>query len=381
MDGINRHILTLAPALNLIADLEVGVCIVHPAGELHAALVDAGVKVWSLGFTNGHKLGIYFAFKKVLDRFKPDIVHVHVVAIMERMLLVRKYRNLKYVVTIHGIGDSLLEKKPSIDPQPSKVKQHQSLKRRIEDWINRRYAIRYNACCYISNGVREKLLPPEKVTKFSPVCYNPMSFVEPQDRSFRLHDLIGVSHDVPVIGTACRISRQKNPEAFTEIISTVLSRNLSAHAVVMGAGDVDILEKCHAIVNRFGIKDRFHFVGYRKDAPELVRDLTCFVMTSNWEGLPTSVLESFAAKVPVAMLRGEGGLRDIDLLNSPEKPIVTIADKDDMQGLANGIIDLINSPEKALTQAENAFEVGKKTFDVSSVASQLHDLYNDLIQL
>lgn len=381
MDGINRHILTLAPALNLIAGLEVGVCIVHPAGELHAALVDAGVKVWSLGFTNGHKPGIYFAFKKVLDRFKPDIVHVHVVAIMERMLLARKYRNLKYVVTIHGIGDSLLEKKPSIDPQPSKVKQRQSLKRRIEDWINRRYAIRYNACCYISNGVREKLLPPEKVTKFSPVCYNPMSFVEPQERSFRLHDLIGVGHNVPVIGTACRIYQVKQPQCFTEVMCQVLASSPTAHAVVMGDGDSSLIASCKDIVNSYDVNDRFHFLGYRSDAPELVNDLSCFVLTSKSEGMPTSVLESFVAKVPVAMLRGEGGLRDIDLLNSPEKPIATIADKDDMHGLANGIIELINSPEKALAQAENAFEVGKKSFDVSSVASQLHDLYNDLIQL
>lgn len=379
MDGINRHILTVVPELNAMEGTEVAVCIVHPKGELHEALEIAGVKVWSLGYANGHKPGIYFSFRRVLNSFKPDIVHVHVVALMERILLIRKFSHLKFVVTIHGLGDAMLDKSSHTSSTVLPRKQKKPLKHRVEDWLNRRYVLRYDAACYISHGVRERILPNKAITPLTPVCYNPMKFVEPDGKKFKLHDLIGVSHDIPIIGTACRISKQKNPEAFTEIISTVLSRNLSAHAVVMGTGDVDILEKCLAIVNRFGIKDRFHFIGYRKDAPELVRDLTCFVMTSNWEGLPTSVLESFAAKVPVAMFRGEGGLRDIEMLNDNQSPIVAIAEKNDINGLATEICNLIDNPSKAISQAENAFEIGKKNFDVKAVAAQLDEVYDNLM--
>lgn len=38
MDGINRHILTLASALNSQSDFEVAICTVMPYGEFHLAL-------------------------------------------------------------------------------------------------------------------------------------------------------------------------------------------------------------------------------------------------------------------------------------------------------------------------------------------------------
>ncbi len=376
MDGINRHILMIAPALNKLSGVEAGVCIVHPQGELHEALEKSGVKVWSLGYPNGHKPGVYFGLKKVIKEFRPDIVHSHVMALMERVMLARKYKELKYVTTIHGIGDAMLAEN---NANITKISSKKSLKVRVEEWVNRRYKIKFSACCYISRGVREKLLSNDKFNKFTPVCYNPMSFKNQEFKTHVLHDLIGVGHDIPIIGTACRIYEVKNPEAFTEVMCRALVKCGKAHAVILGDGSQELIQKCREIVGRFNVAERFHFLGYRQDGPQLVADLTCFVMTSKSEGMPTAVLEGFAGKVPIAMLRGEGGLRDIDFLNTADKPIVTITDKDDLEGLAKGIALLIDNPRIAEAQAENAFDVAKANFDLDVVTTQLHDLYKLVI--
>lgn len=71
LDGINRHILTVAPAINNKDGFEVAVCSVMPPAELQEKLTAAGVKCYSLGFDNGHNLGILKAYRQVLDSLSP----------------------------------------------------------------------------------------------------------------------------------------------------------------------------------------------------------------------------------------------------------------------------------------------------------------------
>lgn len=65
---------------------EVAVCIVNPKGELNAALEKQGVKTYSLNAANGHDWHILRSYYQVIKTYKPDIVHTHVMAIMERII-------------------------------------------------------------------------------------------------------------------------------------------------------------------------------------------------------------------------------------------------------------------------------------------------------
>lgn len=109
--------------------------------------------------------------------------------------------------------------------------------------------------------------------------------------------------------------------------------------------------------------------------------MSCFVLTSHREGMPTAVLECFAAHTPVAMLEGEGGLQDIISLNTPEKPIVISAPSNALDDLAAGIIRLIENPKEAVWLADNAYEVGRRNFDIGSITKQLYNTYNNVLAL
>lgn len=366
MDGINRHILTIADALNRLSDVEIGVCTVLPPGDFQKELERLGVKVFSLGYPSGHKIGIIPAYRRVLNIFRPDIVHIHVLSLMERIVSAYGFRHLKYIMTVHGISDEKTEI---------------TFRDRIERLITRMTPIEISASFYISKGVKDALLKNGPGKRYNEVCYNPIDFNSGTTFLGVLNDLIGVSHDTPVIGTACRIAAVKNPEAFTEVMCRVLSVLPASHAAVIGKGEDDIIDRCRAIVERFGVGNRFHWLGYRTDAPKLSKDMSCFVLTSHREGMPTAVLECFAAHTPVAMLEGEGGLQDIISLNTPEKPIVISAPSNALDDLAAGIIRLIENPKEAVWLADNAYEVGRRNFDIGSITKQLYNTYNNVLAL
>ena len=235
------------------------------------------------------------------------------------------------------------------------------------------------AAFYISKGVKEALLNNNPGVRINEVCYNPVDFDLRTVKESCLRDLIGVSSHTPVIGTACRIATVKNPVAFTEVMCRVLTTVPQSHAVVLGDGQQDLIDRCKAIVEKYKVNNRFHWLGYRPDAPELTKDFTCFVLTSHREGMPTAVLECFAAHTPVAMLEGEGGLQDIIALNTQEKPVVVSAASNDLEGLASGIIRLIETPQDAETLADNAYEIGRQNFDISSITNQLYNIYSKVL--
>ena len=358
MDGINRHILAISSEINNLQNYEVAVCTVFPNAELHEALNLLGVKNYSLNSNSGHDIGIFYRFMKVMNDFKPDIIHAHVMAIYERIVLSVFFRDIKYVLTIHGLLD---------------VVEHKTIRMRIENMITNLFPVRFSATCTVSNGVRQQLFGNTDERVYT--VYNPIFFPEEIKKTHSLHKLLNVSYDTPLIGTACRLAPVKNPYAFTEIMCKVLRAGDNVHAVVMGDGDSSLSNSLHDIVNKYGVQDRFHWLGYRQDAPELIKDLNCFVLTSFSEGMPTSLLEAMASKVPFAMFEGKGGLIDIADLNK-EKKIGIIVQDGNLDKISEEICKLLDDLNIQDALTNNAYNIGKKYFNIKSVCSTLCQIYN-----
>ena len=104
--GINRHILAVAPAVNVVEGCEVAVCTTSPAGEFNDALTRAGVRTYALGFQHGHSLRTWRRFRSVMRDFRPDVVHAHSMSIMVRLYLGLFCRKIPVVSTCHVLLDS-----------------------------------------------------------------------------------------------------------------------------------------------------------------------------------------------------------------------------------------------------------------------------------
>ena len=88
-DGIARHILNITSYFAQHPELKIepAVCIVMPEGDLSRALRSAGVKVYLLNLPNGHSWKVIPKFHQVICDFKPDMIHAHVLALLERIYL------------------------------------------------------------------------------------------------------------------------------------------------------------------------------------------------------------------------------------------------------------------------------------------------------
>lgn len=368
MDGINRHILSIAPSLNGFPDIEVSVCTVQPYGDLNKALEAQNVKSFSLNSPNGHDLKIFSRLHKVLRDFKPDIIHQHVMAINERILLSTFFQRLKYVNTVHGLIDNV-----------SQV----SLKTKLERLLGRLFKIKYSAICYISNGVmqqRSQWFERNNPNAIEEVIYNPIKTNAPHSGQISLHKILNVPTDTLLIGTSCRIAKVKNPEIFTETMCKVLQMQDNIHAVVFGDGDSALISKCKSIVENFNLENRFHWLGFRADAPELVKDLNCFVMTSTSEGMPTSLLECMVNHTPFAFLQGKGGLVDIERMNQKYGPFCVIGNIADTEAFSHAILHLVNSGEISKNYVNNAYEIASDYFNVIKISAKLADIYRSCLK-
>lgn len=64
-----------------------------------------------------------------------------------------------------------------------------------------------------------------------------------------------------------------------------------------------------SLVRSLGLQERVEFLGARQDVPTLLAGAHVFVLTSNWEGFPLSILEAMRAGLPV-IASDVGGVRE-----------------------------------------------------------------------
>lgn len=359
-DGINRHVQMITRGLRA-RGAEVTVCSLWARGEFLEALEAEGVPTFSLGGVSGHGWRALWRFARVVREVRPDVVHLHNPALSVQMALRLLFPRLPVVMTTHTLVAGRAEAHP-FGP-------------RAKQWWRGLLEVRLRRWIFVSQGQMEHAgNPPNGVV----IC-NPMSFAPLKPGSARLPELLGVPEGTPLIGTVGRINWQKNPQSYSRVMCVVLRERTDMHAVVIGSGARRDMEESKAIVATSGVADRFHFLGHRTDAPTLVGDLNCFVMTSVWEGLPTSLLEAVRAKVPIAFMEGKGGLVDLARLNKTEGPLAVVAPQGDEKGLAQGILRLLAQPEEAKARAERAYTVARQRYALEPAAQALENLYRTVM--
>jgi glycosyltransferase involved in cell wall biosynthesis len=113
-------------------------------------------------------------------------------------------------------------------------------------------------------------------------------------------------------GFVGRLSRDKGIELFLQACQQVVQARPSARAVVVGssggktADGRDYLAAMKDLAGRLGIADRVEFLGFRKDVPELMRQMEVFVMASEAEPWGRVVAEAMVAGAAVVATNAGG---------------------------------------------------------------------------
>ena len=146
--------------------------------------------------------------------------------------------------------------------------------------------------------------------------------------------------EVPLIGNVAAIAPHKDYFTFLNTAQELVKRGAVAKFLIIGTGPMqqEIKEYCAEL----GLHDHVIFTGFRSDIPEVLPELNVFLITSETEGLGTSVIDAFACKVPVVATKA-GGIPELvkheksGLLADIKDPI-GLADQ--VERVLNGEIDL-----------------------------------------
>jgi glycosyltransferase involved in cell wall biosynthesis len=111
-----------------------------------------------------------------------------------------------------------------------------------------------------------------------------------------------------LIGNVAALAPHKDYFTFISTAESLLNKGVDAHFFIIGDGPLK--EEITATVAQSAFKDKFTFTGFRKDIPKILPCLDVFLITSETEGLGTSILDAFACKVPVVATRA-GGIPEI----------------------------------------------------------------------
>jgi len=183
---------------------------------------------------------------------------------------------------------------------------------------------------------------------------------------------LGVGPDEVLAVTVANFRPPKGYPDLFEAARLVGQRGVPVRFVVVGQGPLaDELARRH---DELGLGSRLQILGYRPDAPRLTAAADLFVLASHHEGLPVSVMEAFAAGVPVVATR-VGGLAEAvqdgrsGRLVPPRRPDL----------LADALAELAADPDERRRLGRGAADAADR-FSAARSELEIEDVYRAAIE-
>jgi glycosyltransferase involved in cell wall biosynthesis len=182
---------------------------------------------------------------------------------------------------------------------------------------------------------------------------------------------------LPLVLMLANLAPHKGQETVVRAVAELKRRGIDVACWLAGeerGGGDSYTTRLRALIAELGVADRVRLLGFREDAPELLRAADFFLLPSTHEGLPLTVLEAQASKVPVlasttagipeAVQDGETGF-----LIAP----------DDVAGYADCIARLLENAELRGRVTEQAYARTTREYNWRNFCARVWDLYQELL--
>lgn len=305
--------------------------------EAAKRLAEQGFTVHETSFS-GIKLSASFKLKSIASEF--DLIHTHTA----------NAHTVAYYSALLGCKTPIVVSKRTDFPVKSPKKfNHPKIKKIL---------------C-VSNKIKEitqkDVIEPSRVeTVYSGIDINRF---EGEQKDIR--DLIGVAKNEVLIGNCSALAPQKDYFTFID----VARRFPEKHFVLIGDGPLKEELKEYAK----GIKN-VHFTGFLKDINHYLKSLDFFLMTSETEGLGTSLLDAMICKIPIIATRA-GGIPEIVI---HEKTGLS-AEVRDLDELTNQLSRMIEDSALREVLTLNAYENVMKNFSRETTAEKTLEIYRRIL--
>ena len=190
-----------------------------------------------------------------------------------------------------------------------------------------------------------------------------------------LHQEFNFSPETRIIGNIAGLTNQKDIYTFIDTAKRVKDNNITNNPVkFVVIGDGPLNNNLATYTKSLRLENDVYFTGYRNNVTDLLPEFDIFLITSITEGLPLTVYEAFACKVPVVATKA-GGIPEI--VKNRETGLLT--ELKDSKKLAEYVIELLTNLDLKRNISTNAINLVQKKHDLSVMEGNYYKLYKSLI--
>jgi glycosyltransferase involved in cell wall biosynthesis len=186
-----------------------------------------------------------------------------------------------------------------------------------------------------------------------------------------------VPRDALVFTCVAGLRPQKNHRLLLQAFAQAAPQLPDALLLLVGPPDrlaPAYAESLKSLAQELGLGQRVRFLGSRADVPDILRASDVFVLSSDYEGNPLSVLEAMAAGLPV-ISTAVGGVPE--LVQDGATGLLVPAG--DAHALAEAIVQMGRDPMRRAVMGDAARQTALQRFDVRVMSRAYAALYQQLL--
>lgn len=195
----------------------------------------------------------------------------------------------------------------------------------------------------------------EFITPFnSQVIYNPMELSDLHRLSSIAVENVGSKYLIHI----GRFNRQKRHDRLIHAFSRIKNNNIKLLLV----GEGGLKQDSEKLVSDLGVEDRIIFKGFTENPYPYLKKSEGLVLSSDFEGLPTVLIEAIALNIPVVTTDCSGGIREI------------VGDNERVISSCNDIDELADMMDRMITKPNEFQCLLPSKFMAKEIAFQYHSL-------
>jgi len=175
----------------------------------------------------------------------------------------------------------------------------------------------------------------------------------------------------PLIGMVAMFSPFKTHKELIQAAPKIIEKFPQVKFILVGGGTTK--KESVQFISKLGLNSYFLMPGLVNNVRPILSTLSVFVLATHSEGLPVSVIEAMAHRLPVVASKVGGIPELIDdgvtgILIEPNNP----------EQLASAITELLQNPDKAKAMGNKAREKIMRDFSIQKMSSKILSYYIDL---
>jgi glycosyltransferase involved in cell wall biosynthesis len=187
-----------------------------------------------------------------------------------------------------------------------------------------------------------------------------------------LRNSFGIDSKKKIVANISAIAPHKHYKTFVDTAAKILSQNTDFHFFIIGDGPCR--NEIELYVKEKNLSENITFTGFRNDIPEIFPDLDFFLMTSETEGLGSTLLDAAANRVPIISAKA-GGIPEF----VEDRKTGLLSDIYDSESLAKHILELDKNSELQKTLTVNAFNKLVNAFTKDKMAQKTIEIYDTIL--